>query len=314
LLPEDLPPPPGEGGIIFVEVERLVLLGKGFAFVGCHGVGGTEAVGVSDAVFFGDEIVSGAHAGRPGLGVVRVGGEEVDPAVREHTVGHAFGLTTHLANDGAGGDLGEEANAHPVGEALGVALQGWIALGVGKDGAHAGQAQLVKRFVEVGREAVVGEFDEEIVATVERIFFGIGDGVLHVVVAEVEVAAGGDGKGNGFGGEGGAEGVDAASDFSGVEVIDVVGVRGSDDVGYAVFRGDTGHGQGGLEVGRAVVETGEEMMVEIDHASYRQSTTVQEFVRPQIPGGSGSAERASVHRRNRLDRTRTRLPVTQLHV
>jgi hypothetical protein len=91
-------------------------------------------------------------------------------------------------------------------------------------------------------------------------------------------------------------------------------VRGSDDVGYAVFRGDTGHGQGGLEVGRAVVETGEEMMVEIDHASYRQSTTVQEFVRPQIPGGSGSAERASVHRRNRLDRTRTRLPVTQLHV
>jgi hypothetical protein len=136
----------------------------------------------------------------------------------------------------------------------------------------------------------------EIVAAIEGVFPGVGDGVLHVVVAEVEVAAGGYGEGDGCGGEGGAKGVDAPGDLGGVKIVDVVRVGGGDYVGYAVVRGDPGHGHGRLEVGRAVVEAGKQMMMKVDHASYRQSTTVREFIEGKRFQGfrqRGTAESAS---------------------
>ncbi len=153
------------------------------------GIGGAEPVGVGRTILLRDQITSSAHAGWARLGIVRVGGEEVHPAVGEHAVGHPLGLLSHLADHGAGGDLGEQANAHPVCEALGVALQRRIAFGVGEDGAHTGQAELVEGLVQVRGKAVVGQLDQQVVATVEGVFLGVGDGVLHVVVAEVEVAA-----------------------------------------------------------------------------------------------------------------------------
>ena len=50
-----------------------------------------------------------------------------------------------------------------------------------------------------------------------------------------------------------------------VEGVDVVGVGCGDDVGDAVLGGHAGHCDGCLEVGRAVVKAGKQMMVNIDH-------------------------------------------------
>ena len=82
---------------------------------GGGGVGGAEQVGVVFAVFAGDEVLGVAHKGRARGGVVGVGGEEVDPAVGEELVGHALGFFAHVSEDGAGGDLNEQAVAEPIG-------------------------------------------------------------------------------------------------------------------------------------------------------------------------------------------------------
>jgi len=247
------------------EVEGFILLGEGAVFVGREGVVDAQAMGVGGAVFFGDDVVGSLHAGDAGLGVVGVGGDEVDPAVGEQAVGHALGGFAHLAGHGVGGDLGKEADTHPLDQAPGIALQGWVALGVGEDGAHAGEAELVEGFIEVEREAVVGELGEQVLAAVDGELVRVGDGVLQVVVGHVEVATGAEDKGDGFGGEGAAQLGEAAGVAFGVEVVDVVGVGCDDDVGDAVCDRDAGHGDRGFEVGRAVVQLGQQMVVEVDH-------------------------------------------------
>jgi len=146
-----------------------------------------------------------------------------------------------------------------------VALQGGVALRVREDEREAGETKLVEDFFETGGEAVIGELDEEIVGGVEGIFAGVGDGVFDVVVAEVEIAAGSEGEGDGFFGEGCAEGGEFFRDELRRESVTAAGVGGADDVGDAVGNGHTGHGDGGFQVGRAIVEAGQKVMVDIDH-------------------------------------------------
>ncbi len=54
-------------------------------------------MGIAGAVFVGYQVVGFAHAGRARGGVVRVGGEEVDPAILEEVVRHALGLLAFVA-------------------------------------------------------------------------------------------------------------------------------------------------------------------------------------------------------------------------
>ena len=53
----------------------------------------------------------------------------------------------------------------------------------------------------------------------------------------------------------------------GIEVVVAVGVGGADDVGDAVGGGEAGHGDGGFHAGGAVVESGEEMVVDVYHGN-----------------------------------------------
>ena len=108
-------------------------------------------------------------------------------------------------------------------------------------------------------------------------FLGLRDGVLHVVVAQVEVAARGDGQRNRLRGQRRAQGSDAPGDALRIEAVDVVGVGRGDYVRDTVIGGDAGHGYRRLEVGRSVVKAGKQMVVKVDHSSYRQSNTAQEI-------------------------------------
>ncbi len=72
------------------------------------------------------------------------------PSVGEHAMSHALGLFSHLADNRAGSDLGEQADAHPVCQAFGVSLQRRIALGVSQDGPHPSQAKLVEGLIQMG--------------------------------------------------------------------------------------------------------------------------------------------------------------------
>ena len=54
---------------------------------------------------------------------------------------------------------------------------------------------------------------------------------------------------------------------AGSKVEHAAGVGGADDVGDAVFDRDAGHGDGGFEVGGAVVEAEKQVVVDIDHVA-----------------------------------------------
>ncbi len=197
----------GFGVVVFVveEVSGAVLLGEGLAFEDGLRVGEAETLGVGGAVAFGDVVAGFAHFGGAGGEVVGVGRQEVDPAVFEEFAGHALGFFAHLAEDGAGSDLDEHAVAHPLGEQGEVTLERGVAFGVGEDGGYAGVLEVVEGFADAGGDAEVGEFDEQVFFVVDGVAGGIGESVLDVVVAEMEVATLAEGEGDGFGCEGGAE-------------------------------------------------------------------------------------------------------------
>ena len=120
---------------------------------------------------------------------------------------------------------------------------------MGEDWGHAGELELVDGFAHAAGDGEVGQLDEEVVLLVDGVAGGVGVGVLDVVEAEVEVAAGAEDEGDGFGGEGGAEFGDSFGVDGGVEGPVGAGVWRADDVGDAVARGHAGHGDGSIEVG-----------------------------------------------------------------
>ena len=255
LLHKEAFPPESGKIVVFVgeEVEGGGLGSQALVLEDCGGVGGAEEMGIFCAIFFCYEVVDAAHDRGARGEVVGVGGEEVDPAVVEETVGHTLGFFAHLSEDGAGGDLNKEAVAEPVGEPFGSALEGEVALGVGEDVDHAGGTEVVEGFAHAGSEDDVGQLDEEIAAGVDGVASGVGVGIFDVVVGEMEVAAGAERERDGLGGESGAEIVEARGGDGGVEGPVGAGVWSADDVSDAVGRGHACHGEGGREVGRAVI-------------------------------------------------------------
>lgn len=260
---EALPPGFFLGGL--VEVEWFELLWQGFAVVGGEGVRDAEQVGVLGVVALGDEVAGLGEFGRAGGGVVGVGREEVDPAFAEELVGEVLGFFAHSSHDGACGDLDKDACAEPLGEARWVGLEGRVALGVGEDGCEVRELELVEDVGEAGREAVVGDLDEEIALAVDAEARGSGDGLLDVLVGDVEVGAVAEDQGDALAVEGAVELVDALEDDLGIVDITVVGVGGANDVGYAVLEGHAGHGEGVLGASGTVVESPEEVVMKVNH-------------------------------------------------
>ncbi len=224
-----------------------------------------EAVGDLLAVVFDERGVSVAEVGGAGGDVVRVGGEEVHPVMLEEEMGGGFGAGSEAAEERAGGDLDDASVADPLVHHLGLGLEGGVALGMGEDGNDSAGDELVEGLADGGRDAVVGELDEQVLMVVDGVFAGVAELVLDVVVGEMEVAAEAEGDESGNGG------LDLGEAFAvdlGVVGPAVVGVRGADDVRDAVGGGRLDHGAGGFEVLGAVVEAIEQMVVNVDHSGF----------------------------------------------
>ena len=113
----------------------------------------------------------------------------------------------------------------PVDEAIGVGLEGGIALRVGQDGGKAGDLQLIEGLGEPLRKAVVGDLDQEVAEAVDAVARGIGFGGEDVVVGEMEVGATAERQVDVMGLQQPAELGDLCGDHRGLELI--VGVGGA---------------------------------------------------------------------------------------
>ena len=169
-------------------------------------------------------------------------------AIGEHALGESLRLTAHPAGHGACRDLSQQTIAEPGKQLSGIALQDRVAFRVSEDGREAGPAQLVESLFQVGREAVIREFDEEVVVTVDAVAFGRREGVLEVVVVEVEVAAEPDPERDAGAFQRGAELLGAPENELRLEAVAIAGVRRTDHVRDAVRDRDAGHLDGGGQI------------------------------------------------------------------
>ena len=261
-------PLPQAGGLACIfgeEALGLFFNFEVFAEKSGQGVADAEGVGVTRAEAVGDEVVGFAKTGRPRRGVVRVGGEEVNPSLLQEFQGHALGGLTLVAGEGIGGDLDEQAASEPVGHALGFVHESLVALGVGEDGGESSELKLVKGLLKVGRGTVVGKFDEEVAEAVDAVAAGVGARVGYVVVREVEVAALAEGDRNICVGEAAAQFLDPGRVDRGIEMILGICVGSADDVSDAVGRRKSSHLDRHLEGFGTVVKTRKKVVVNIYH-------------------------------------------------
>ncbi len=210
-----------------------------------------EAVGEFLSVVFDERGVSVAEVGRAAVEVVGIRGEEVDPVALEEQVGGGLGLGSELAEECAGGHLDDASGADPVVHHLGLGLQGGVAFGVGEDGDDSAGDELVEGLADVGCDAVVGEFYEQILVFVDGVFARVLELVLDVVIGQMEVAAEAEGDASG------GAGLDLAEALAvdlGLVVPMAVGVGRADDVGDSVGDGHVNHGAGHFQVAGSVVE------------------------------------------------------------
>jgi hypothetical protein len=148
------------------------LFRKSAAFKGGEGVVESEELSVGGGVLSRYKVTSFAHTGRARLQIMGVGTEEVYPAVCKELMRYALGSFTHATKDGTGGDLDEHAIADPVSEAVKIALEGRIALGMGEDRNHACESEFVESLGEVRRKAEVWELDQKVFGVIECVFVG----------------------------------------------------------------------------------------------------------------------------------------------
>lgn len=210
-----------------------------------------------------------------------IAGDEVDVVLIEEAAGEGLDFDAPLSGESGGGDLDEAVLFDPFEEEFGALAEDGIAFGVGDDDAEAGLFEAVEHLAGIGKDDDIGEFDEEVAGGVEGVAAGVGEGIDEVVVHDVEVAAAGEGE---VGGGGGAGEVEEAGGEIGVEVVAGVGVGGGDEVGGAGGGGDAEHFGGFGFVTGAVVETGEEMAVEVDHGGGGLSCIVGESVQVEAVG------------------------------
>ena len=114
----------------------------------------------------------------------------------------------------------------------------------------------------------------------------MGDGVVDVVVAEVEVAADAEGEREGFGGDGGAEGGEAFGDDFWLVGPRAAGVGSADDVGDAVGDSHLAHSDGGFEVRGTVVEAEKKMVVDINHRWEHEGADIGQGIIAGVDGGT----------------------------
>jgi len=113
----------------------------------------------------------------------------------------------------------------------------------------------------LGNEGI-GEFHEQVALVIDGVFGGVGQRVLNVFKREMKIAARVDSR-NGPGGtlQFGYFAIDPLR----VERESCVSVRCGYDIGGTGFSRDFHHGDGILERLRAIIESGQNMAMDIDH-------------------------------------------------
>lgn len=191
-----------------------------------------------------------------------IGGEHMDRLTVEEGAGAATGLFAPESGERVGGYLDEAASFDPLGKTLKIFLQVGVALGVGNHRGDSHFQQAKQGRGDLLGNGVIAELDEEIAGVADGVAVGVGEGVLEVVVGEVEIASQSE-----MGRVAGqlAKPLETGGQFFPMIGVLVIGVGGGDDVLNAVLSGQPAHFQGHVPGGGAVIHFGDDVTVNVNH-------------------------------------------------
>ena len=198
------------------------------------------------------------------MAVVGVARHEVHQMPVEQRLAKFPRPAAELAQQALRGHLHEGAGFHPTRQILQTVPQQLIALGMGHDRRHARLLEARKNVRRVAENHHVGELHQQIALLIDGVFPRIGDGVLDVVVAQMEIAAGIEAQPVAHRGR--DLGQPLANPLR-LETVAQVGVRRPDQVRSAAVCRHARHGDGFLQRRRAIIHAIQQVAVNVDQAS-----------------------------------------------
>jgi hypothetical protein len=147
-------------------------------------------------------------------------------------------------------------------------LQQLIALRVGDYGQDAGHAHAFKHLCGVLKDDHVGELDHQIALVTHGVLGGVGDGVLNIVVGEVEIAAFVD---TGMAASDVGEFFDALTDEIRLEGVLKIGMWGGDYIRRPGSGRHLQHRHAFLQAFGTVVQPIEDVAVDVDQINISSS-------------------------------------------
>ena len=123
------------------------------------------------------------------FGVVGVGGQNVHRVSFEQPLGDARSFLSPASSHRRSGHLHRATLIHPLQDSSLRLLQNRIALGMSDHGRDANVGHPGEAFVDLCRNAVVAQFDQQVVAVFDGVAFRRNQDFLQVVVRKMEIAA-----------------------------------------------------------------------------------------------------------------------------
>ena len=194
--------------------------------------------------------------------IVGIAGHEMNEAFSDPGKSVLAWTFAKTSGDRAAGDLDKAPLAHPTGEPLRLRPEDGVALGMSDDGPETGEMEPMESLVHGPWNRKFVEFDEQVIPLIDAEGSGILMNGGKIFWIEMKIAAGGELEAA-F--EPGLEIVAQAADFGVFKFVARVGMRGGDEASDSV--GDCGfrHGERLLDGGRAIVNSGQDVAVQINH-------------------------------------------------
>lgn len=229
------------------------------------------------------------ESGRAVLLVMGVAGEDGHQALLQQGVGYVLGGAAEVAGYGSGSDLQQAALFDEGLELVRRAHDALVAFGVGDHRHDIALQQPGSESFRTEGDFAVRELQQQhlpVLPAAEE-----GDGAFgeagHQLHAEAYLGGPADLQLDAGLGQACGEGVVSLVDALAVVVVAAgVDVRSADDVGDAVLYRDARQSQGGFQVGGAVVDAGEQVVVQVDHRCVLVSRYGRRAAGDAFPRGS----------------------------
>src|SRR5712692_877147 len=213
-----------------------------------------------------NHVVSRLQTKRPRARVVRIAGHEMDEALADPPQRLLPGTGAEASGQRASGHLREAAQAYPLFQALRTRAQNGVALRVRDHGLHAGKLNLVQCLIHRRRDRKLIELHKQEIALIDAILPGILAQRYEILRIEMKIAAGGDLQPVA---DLGLQLISKLAHLRKIEKVFVAGMRRRDDVRDPIGNRRLCHGYRHFHGGRTIIETRQNVTVQINHVNYR---------------------------------------------